>query len=131
MRSDDIFHDRFTYRSGIFVQFESEYEYFGPLESQVELTELKQTGKPAKKQPYLIMNTTTEGKFTDHSIEMITLRDNAQCWNQEKSLSEIQNRVPKCVEHGKIAENVGKVVFFSEKNKKIGKFENQVDFPCV
>ena len=33
----------------------------------------------------------------------------AQCWNQEKILSEIQNRVPKCVEHGKIAENVGKV----------------------
>jgi hypothetical protein len=37
--------------------------------------------------------------------------DDAQCGNQEKTLSEIQNRVPKCVEHGKIAENVGKVVF--------------------
>ena len=40
----------------------------------------------------------------------------AQCWNQEKILSEIQNRVPKCVEHASIAENVGKVVLFPEKN---------------
>ena len=42
----------------------------------------------------------------------------AQCWNQEKTLSEIQNRVPECVEHGKIAENVGKVVFFFRKKLK-------------
>jgi len=42
----------------------------------------------------------------------------AQCWNQEKTLLEIQNRVLKCVEHGMIAENVGKIVLFSRKNIK-------------
>ena len=75
-RSDTLFTSRIGRHGRSFRIRRNRTRLISRVSSRTYRTETNR--KHAKKQPYLIMNTTTEGKFTDHSIEMITLGDNAR-----------------------------------------------------